>query len=174
MHIEFMAAEDDGLGHWSVKFKRTNDDGSEEDGTHVFPHDILEWRAAEYGIDPANKELLLDIVLAEPYLTEDDWNGSPNIYDGKSTIAEARDAHISRCKKAKERHQPPGKAKARVRSPLAVIHEQALMNPDAVALKRKLVENNRIHIATKMADPEGDRITQLKDATRRDRSFREA
>src|SRR5690349_8643049 len=38
---------------------------------HIFPLDILEWRAAEYGIDPTDTEQLLDFVLHEPYLTDE-------------------------------------------------------------------------------------------------------
>lgn len=45
------------------------------DGTphlHVFPTDTLAWRAAEYGIDLADTDTLLDIVLHEPHLPGDD------------------------------------------------------------------------------------------------------
>jgi len=35
---------------------------------HVFPKDTLQNRAAEYGIDPADRETLMDIVLHEPYM----------------------------------------------------------------------------------------------------------
>lgn len=51
---------DDG-SFWRVKY-RTG-------GMHMFPKDALEWRAVEYGVDPADVDALLDIVLHEPYLT---------------------------------------------------------------------------------------------------------
>ncbi|MFG1709250.1 hypothetical protein ACFLIM_39270 [Nonomuraea sp. M3C6] len=39
---------------------------------HTFPHSTLEWRAAEYGIDPADSDTLLDVILHEPYLPNED------------------------------------------------------------------------------------------------------
>lgn len=35
---------------------------------HVFPPDTMEWRSAEYDIDPGETDLLLDIVLYEPHI----------------------------------------------------------------------------------------------------------
>lgn len=37
---------------------------------HVFPQETLTWRAAEYGIDPADTDTLLDIILHEPFLPD--------------------------------------------------------------------------------------------------------
>ena len=39
---------------------------------HVFPKNTLAWRAAEYGIDPADLDTLLDIVLHEPFAPHPD------------------------------------------------------------------------------------------------------
>jgi hypothetical protein len=38
---------------------------------HVLPVDTLAWRAAEYGIDPADLDTLLDVVLHEPHMPDD-------------------------------------------------------------------------------------------------------
>lgn len=35
---------------------------------HLLPHDTMAWRAASAGIDPANTDLLLDIVLYEHHM----------------------------------------------------------------------------------------------------------
>ncbi|MGW3821793.1 hypothetical protein ACWEAF_05660 [Streptomyces sp. NPDC005071] len=48
---------------WAVDMVKP--DGTEH--RHVFPQDTLAWRAAEYGIDPADTDQLLDIVLHEPW-----------------------------------------------------------------------------------------------------------
>lgn len=50
---------------WSVIFK--NSDGIQQE--HRFSHETLLWRAAEYGIDPADSVTLLDIVLHEPHIS---------------------------------------------------------------------------------------------------------
>jgi hypothetical protein len=57
---------------------------------HIFPLDALEWRAAEYGIEPTDTDLLLDIVLHEPYLTDE-----PVVYTAASSAA-ARVIHLER------------------------------------------------------------------------------
>jgi hypothetical protein len=57
---------------------------------HIFPLDTLEWRAAEYDIDHTAVDDLLDIVLHEPYLTDD----AP-VY-AAVTGAEARAVHRER------------------------------------------------------------------------------
>ncbi|PRX66095.1 hypothetical protein B0I32_106231 [Nonomuraea fuscirosea] len=38
----------------------------------TFPHSTLEWRAAEYGIDPDDKDTLLDVILHESYIPRED------------------------------------------------------------------------------------------------------
>lgn len=46
-----------------------------EDGSRflkTFPHSTLEWRAAEYGIDPDDKDTLLDVILHESYIPRED------------------------------------------------------------------------------------------------------
>ncbi|MER6171372.1 hypothetical protein [Streptosporangium sp. NPDC001681] len=42
------------------------------EGSHSFPHSTLEWRAAEYGIDPDDVDTLLDVILHEPYMASPD------------------------------------------------------------------------------------------------------
>ncbi|GAA5046633.1 hypothetical protein HNP84_009761 [Thermocatellispora tengchongensis] len=37
---------------------------------HVFPHNTLEWRAAEYGIDHEDIGTLLDVILYEPFIPD--------------------------------------------------------------------------------------------------------
>lgn len=46
-----------------------------EDGSRflkTFPHSTLEWRSAEYGIDPDDKDTLLDVILHESYIPRED------------------------------------------------------------------------------------------------------
>lgn len=78
------------------------------DGTlhrHLMPTMALEWRAAEYGIDPADVDTLLDVVLHEPHLpTVDDpergpryADDGPDLWMAENTNA-ARTAHVARIK----------------------------------------------------------------------------
>lgn len=53
---------------WGVAVVRT-------DGNRIlktFPHSSLEWRSAEYGIDPEDKDTLLDVILHEGYIPQAD------------------------------------------------------------------------------------------------------
>lgn len=61
---------------------------------HIFPQDTLHWRAAEYGIDPADTATLLDIVLHEPYI---DTSGQhPDFLYNLNDHDKARAAHLAK------------------------------------------------------------------------------
>ncbi|MEV1177275.1 hypothetical protein [Nonomuraea sp. NPDC049784] len=53
---------------WGVAVVKT--DGSRF--LKTFPHSSLEWRSAEYGIDPDDKDTLLDVILHEGYIPRED------------------------------------------------------------------------------------------------------
>jgi hypothetical protein len=68
------------------------------------PTVTLEWRSAEYGIDPADVDTLLDVILHEPHIPlTDDGSGpryadnGPDLWTAESTTA-AREAHLARIK----------------------------------------------------------------------------
>lgn len=164
MRVEFGEVTDDGLGHFVVAKTLTHDDGSVTNGTHVFPYDTLEWRAAEYGI--TDTSTLLDIVLAEPYLSEEDWTG-PRLHDA-DTIDDARSAHVSRCAKAKLRHRMSTRDKAK-HDDLDRLKRESVLNPEAIWLKQQLVgrarDEHRAHRARQArTDPEQLRVEQLRRA----------
>ncbi|QQM45207.1 hypothetical protein [Streptomyces liliifuscus] len=60
--------EDAERGLWHVLYKAPSGDVR----AHVFPKNTLAWRAAEYGIDPADIDTLLDVVLHEPFTPHPD------------------------------------------------------------------------------------------------------
>lgn len=74
-------------------------DGSQRE--YIFPLATLEWRAAEYGIDPADIDTLLHVILHEPHLTapEEEGGGSrdkgPTLWEATSTT-QAHAAHLKR------------------------------------------------------------------------------
>lgn len=81
-------------GTWSVIYRV----GSEQH-EHRFPHEALHWRAAEYGIDPADSATLLDIVLHEPHI--DTRHENPDfVYN--TDEESARLAHLAKIVTAKQ------------------------------------------------------------------------
>ncbi len=86
---------------WEVALLKT-------DGTihrHIMPKAALDFRAAEYGIDPADTDTLLEIILHEPHLSvvDDPTSGpryadaGPDLWQADTTQA-ARAAHLARVK----------------------------------------------------------------------------
>ncbi|MGW6738667.1 hypothetical protein [Streptomyces sp. NPDC055013] len=138
------------------------------DGTYhdyYFPQDTLEWRAAEYDIDPTDVEGLLDIVLHEPHkapVGRDD----PALKEGRvsqavspskgtrvgdleatglynaETKQDAKEAHLVRIEHAKANRvrvvSPEGK-----KDPLDKIRAKYLARVDRVEDKRKMVDERR-------------------------------
>lgn len=142
MRVDFQDAVDDGMGHWVVKRTFTHDDGTVEHGVHVFPHDILESRAAEYGIDPADTDTLMDIVMVEPYMTDEDWSEGEFLFDAE-TDEDAKAAHLARCAKVKLRHRISTRAAGKKAHVLDHVKRQSPMHPEAIQLKREMVQEHK-------------------------------
>lgn len=109
--------------------------------THVFPKAALEWRAAEYGIDPADVDTLLDIVLHEQLLDDEEAATiGPDLFEAPST-ERARQAHLARieaCKRGRERIVLDGK-----NNPLDVIRARPGITEQGVREKRERVDVHR-------------------------------
>ena len=169
MKITFGQSLLDGRGHWVVEVTQTEDDGTVTTGTHTFPTDTLEWRAAEYGIDPSDVDTLMDIVLAEPYLTEEHWQTGSRLHDA-DTVGQARADHIARCAKVKLAHRMSTRGKAAV--PLQAVRERHDMHPEALELKREMVRRSReqhrrarqSQTRTLLAEQVPDRVAELRHA----------
>ncbi|WP_143264372.1 hypothetical protein [Amycolatopsis kentuckyensis] len=157
---------------WAVDGTRTADDGTVMRFRHLFPLDTLEWRAAEYGIDPADTATLLDIVLAEPYLSEEDWATGHQLHDAPD-IDTARADHLARCARAKLRHGISTRSKAATKTTAAVPHpcqriaDESPLHPEAIELKRQLVDQARTAHAQARATAPHDRIAELRAAVER-------
>lgn len=72
----------------------------------ILPEDAMEWRAAEYQIEPSQTDLLMDIVLYEVELNVDE--AAINLLYVAPTIQEARERHIERVMAVKEKLRPQG------------------------------------------------------------------
>jgi hypothetical protein len=143
---------------WRVTYRK--EDGTNH--THVFPKDTFDWRAAEYDIDPADIETLMDVVLHEPYVDPMDTavreagKLSPALQNNKTTrrgepeptnlfnaesISEAREAHLLRIEDAKTN-------RVNIRAPKGAdprdeIRNKYRVNRSAVAEKKQLVTEGR-------------------------------
>lgn len=130
---------------WRASLTITADDGSSVRHQHLFPVDTMEWRAAEYGIDPADTATLLDIVLAEPFLTPDDWAAGEQLYTAPD-IDTARRDHVARCSAAKLRCRLSTRAKG---SPLVRVRDESPLHAEVIELKTELVAQGRRQEATR-------------------------
>lgn len=72
----------------------------------VFPEDAMEWRAAEYQIEPSETDLLMDVVLYELFIPR--VEGELPILLTAPTIKDARLQHIDRVMAVKEKLRPQG------------------------------------------------------------------
>lgn len=101
---------------WSVVYRT---EAGEHLAEHRFPHETLHWRAAEYGLDPADAESLLEIVLHEPFI--DTSHTSPDfLYN--TDQATARTAHLAKIKAASVRIADP-------QNLLRTIHQAHTVDP---------------------------------------------
>ncbi len=66
---------------------------------HLFPKNALEWRAAEYGVDPTDIDTLLTMILHEPHLEQTVPGfvnaGETNIWLA-ANATEARESHLKK------------------------------------------------------------------------------
>lgn len=142
---------------------RTDDDGVVTRMAHLIPKEAMEWRAAEYGIDPADTDTLLDIVLHEPHVQVDkelQLYTAPDVESARAHLLEK----VGKLKADSARGRALGQDKAKeVRGRLiSMCH----MNPEAVSLKTQMVQHQmgQIRQQAKLVRVEEDRISRLKNS----------
>jgi hypothetical protein len=109
---------------------------------YAFPVDTMEWRAAEYGIDPADTATLLDIVMTEPHLNAEERDTGHQLH-GAPDIPTARADHVARCARAKLRLRMSTRGKG---SPLQRVRDGSPMDHEVLDVKRGHVEQVRTHL----------------------------
>lgn len=125
---------------WEVQLVRP--DGTV--GNHIMPISILEWRAAEYGIDPTDVDTLMEVILHEPHMAPaDDTQHSvaaaedgPDLWAADNTDT-ARAAHLARVKSC------PVQIGVRGSKALAPIRARHRPDPDRIRAMREAVDTNR-------------------------------
>ncbi|MFE9064940.1 hypothetical protein [Streptomyces violaceusniger] len=158
-------AEDAERDLWHVTYQNT----AGELRHHVFPKNTLEWRAAEYGIDPGDVDTLLDIVLHEPHaphpddrLSADDdpavaaglfspapasrgtvraGDPVPTTLYTAETVEQAREAHLLRIQHTKANRVRISAPKGR-KDPFDAIRQRGI-DPERVAAMRDHVDRTR-------------------------------
>lgn len=161
-------------GHyWQVIYDVTLEGGQTTEHGHAIPKDTLEWRAAEYDLNPdTDFETILDVVLAEPYIAAEEQVGrmpGEELYDAPD-IATARARHIARCARAKLKHRistrkvANGKgvgAKAEISNPFDIIRQGAVLDKIVMEIKKEHVRRTREENAAR-------RSVSLMDSTSRE------
>jgi len=192
--------EDTDRALWHVLYE--DPDGSTR--AHVFPKNTLAWRAAEYGIDPADTATLLDIVLHEPFAPHPDdprtaaedpvaaagltspapvargrvRKGDPvptTLYTAETT-EKAREAHLLRIEYAKTNRARVKSPKGK-RDPLDVIRAQPLSVEGVAELAVRVDENRRrVRRDSDVAPPPpvDQTVAERAAAIRKDREKKEA
>lgn len=127
---------------------------------HILPADTIEWRAAEYGMDP-DDDALLGMVIAEPYL-DGVAPADPDLTLATApTIKEARTHHLSRL--AALEVDMPAAARADLR-------RHSVVDPEAIEVKGQIVDMmRREHVERQRQEkdrPAGDRIDKLRERLR--------
>lgn len=111
----------------------------------VMPTTALEWRAAEYGIDPTDTDTLLEVLLHEPFMdqAEDEDGQRPGYADGSihlltaENTTMAREAHLARVKGSRVRIDVRGAAG------LAPVRAGHRPDPDRIRSMREAVDTTR-------------------------------
>jgi hypothetical protein len=145
--VEVTAAElvtpPKGEPHWQVSLKFTAEDDTTSMIGWAFPHDQLEWRAAEYDIDHTDTHALMDLCLGEALLTATDWETGTQLYTAPN-IPTARADHVARCQAALKRHGiTPSRNRAAAADPLEQIRTDSPMDPEVIAIKAENVDRIR-------------------------------
>lgn len=79
---------------WHIQYTIDDDGGNEIIHSHIFPLETLDWRAAEYEIDPTDSHTLLHIVMMEPL--EDVQVSGEEHYLWNLPVAQARAEKLKR------------------------------------------------------------------------------
>lgn len=129
-----------GMPCWQIALLRP--DGARH--FHLLPGVALEWRAAEYGVDPEDVDTLLEIVLHEPHMPAVDdprhgfrfTDGRPDLWTADTTD-DARAAHLARVKECPVQISVRG---VKALDPVRVNHRPT---PESLRLKREAVDTTR-------------------------------
>lgn len=167
MNIDVLTAElvESTTGpQWMIGAEITEDDGTVRRHAYTFPEDTFEWRAAEYALDPADFETLLETVLYEFHLPPEE-GFHPLV--SEATPERARERHRARLaavkgagrvrgvKGASPRVSAPGAAvvlESGEEDPLATLRRESPLSPLHIAVKARYSLEQRDRLLEQLAD----------------------
>lgn len=91
---------------WAVEMSL--DGGKTQTHAHIFPHELLSWRIAEYGIDPNDFDTLMDIAMHEPFMAIVETNPDFVYHVDEKTAREGHLARVAALKKQYTHLDPDG------------------------------------------------------------------
>lgn len=156
VEIETVEQEQD---HWQLAVRLTDGDGGVRRVLALLPTDTLEWRSAEYAIDPADTATLVDVAVVEMFMAPTDYDGGHQLHTAPD-IATARADHLARCARVKLRHRITTRS---VGHPLHRVASESPLDREVIELKRQLVAQARAHVAAE-PPPAPDRADALRAA----------
>lgn len=106
-------------------------DGSTRPYLQVSPYDQMEWRAAEYNINPSDLNTLIDIMICEQFIKSEWYHTDKSIWNSP-TIENAREALISEIAQIKLKYRISTRAKD---SPLQHVRSTAEHSSARMAVK---------------------------------------
>jgi hypothetical protein len=147
---------------WHVQYTMDNDDGDEIVHSHVFPKDTLDWRAAEYGFDPADTRTILYCILMEPWEEQDQKpendHGEHYVHTLPQAAARAEKLRRNGFNKVKLT-KGKNKGMSLADDPaFDVIHQQGVKDPHRLDEKKKVVDGVRQHMRTLAAMRKADMV----------------
>jgi hypothetical protein len=152
---------------WRVTKDVEADDGTVTRLLHVLPVDTMEWRAAEYGIDPSDRDTLVEMVLLEPHLDDGVDERHARSLGRAPSIADARAFHLERIAAAKKRVTLSGAGGAG-RAALERIRDESPIEAEVVVVKAEHVGIERARIRRKA---ESERAGEARDRAERVRAL---
>lgn len=125
---------------WVWEIHSQGEDGLK--GMHLMPKSALDFRAAEYGIDPTDVDTLVGMLLAEVHMPTPEQEqldpalkakAKPHIW-GANTTDEARANHLDRVKNCVVKYQVKGS------KGLDAIRQGHAPNPEFIQIYRQVVD----------------------------------
>lgn len=175
MIIEVLDAEDYDDNKMLVATNITQN-GETTKVAYIIPKEAIEWRIAEYDLDPNDTETALDILLHSPHI---DIPEGERLYDG-ITVEQARNALLSRVR-AKREESDKQKAARAVAAGGTTLRKAGIdpevaargkmlgllhRDPEVIAVKREIIAVHRQQAdeerAKAKAKPARDRVADLK------------
>lgn len=176
MEIELLAATfNSETGKFEVAKQVTKDDGTSTLVLHFFAPETLEWRAAEYGIDPADVDTLIDVVMHEQYIDEAPLWTSANREEAKERLLSkisgikttrprglARATSVARTKRLSDAGVAAKYVAAAEQDPVEFIKQNCEICPDVVQVIAEHVDRLRAAKKTRQPNTGASRAEQVR------------